>query len=193
MKLVDTYMLEAEEPINELTVWRAVDYFQPMCGDPDVYTATLPFSIQAHTMSSTSISENEVSQFINASGMGCMLSLTVPATYKKFLAMASTASKYGSELELLLPDDAIFEITSRSYVYYKGARRVVLTLYGRVAMPRTTTDTNTSQCGRHCTNDVHLDDESLLSGGAATNQMSQRGVSQSRRFFRRPPPTLKQK
>lgn len=96
------------------TVYRAVDYFQPVMENWDMYTANLPFRIKNFTVCSTSASEERARKFLKDTC--CMLVLTVPESFSRYIAIGNNPflSRYPTELEILFPDDCTFVIDARA-------------------------------------------------------------------------------
>lgn len=105
------------------TVFRAIDFFQPFCLNPDktidvardIYNVSLPFDIENLTMSSSSLSETKARGFLRGKGTRFLMMLHVPYFYRRFVAMGlPKSSHFTAELEILFPDDAVFRITKRA-------------------------------------------------------------------------------
>jgi hypothetical protein len=109
---------------TRFTVFRAVDYFEPLGARDgrDIYTTALPFEIHNFTFSSTSTDEGTAEGFWKSGSHSpcCILALDVPRNYRRFIAMGNGLSDFSSEAEVLFPPDAMFVIKERECKYVKS-------------------------------------------------------------------------
>lgn len=119
-------------PLNSkqtrFTVFRAVDYFQPLYQDAkDLYNVDVPFDISNMTMSSTSLFEDRARLFLKGRGTRFLLVLQVPFFFRRFIAMGlGGLSHFLNEKEILFPDDVIFRINERVIDRWEGGMLVRL-------------------------------------------------------------------